>query len=444
MPDIIGALLQERQQRQQDSAAVLKSIAAKMEQERLGKLGQEFIQSWDGTPESAMKFAVAKGLNANEYAGILQMVKAQQEVGPKWKETQVQDESGNILKRLYDQNNPQKIMDLGVSQRPKNEFKEVVNPADWSKQAAGFNPYSNKVTPIVDQSGAAVTSERPPTYLGSAMSDEGTPLQGQFLAATGAPQGAGHVSGRSMEQDVEIAKAKAEAKADATTGANLEKYPNVAEAMATGWMPSGRVTGPMLEIFEAAMRQAKENGEPLTKEKLFDMEFNARKNSATGATAGGRITVARKQNINTAFQLLDDMEVTNKKLGYSDARLAGEFEKFVNGQSNDPIFTEYMTQRADALFVLGNALKQNGLTDKSIEVEEEAANPTLSPRAFQAWVNAQRRALNKAAGEMNKDFKYDIKTQPTTPAGQGGAGMKTIEGGVKSLSDEELMRSLGL
>lgn len=188
-----------------------------------------------------------------------------------------------------------------------------------------------------------------------------------------------------------------------------KERPRVAKLMAKGYFPSGRITAPMLDAMEAAAVEAEKNGKPLTVEDLYDMEFKAMANRATGATSGGRLTVARKENIAVAYGLLDDMEKTNAKLNYSNVSFLGSLEKWKNGQLNDPTFTEYMTQRADALFVLGNALKQNGLTDKAIEIEEEAANPKLPPQAFKAWVKVQRKALDRSAEEMNKDFKFDIK-----------------------------------
>ena len=93
-----------------------------------------------------------------------------------------------------------------------------------------------------------------------------------------------------------------------------------------------------------------------------------------------------------------------------------------------------MTQRADSLFILGNALKQNGLTDKSIEIEEEAFHPTLSPRAFDGWFNTQIRALNRASSEMAEDYGYEMEQAASFPAGQGGA--PTAENPVATMPEE--------
>lgn len=229
-----------------------------------------------------------------------------------------------------------------------------------------------------------------------------------------------------------------------------KKYEALGEAYGTGWFPSRRMSVGEMDAMEAGLQQRKAAGLPIDAETLREMEFATLKNASTGRSAGSRLVVARKQNIQASFELLDDLETTGSKLDYSNARFAGVLEKFTKGQLNDPTLTEYMTQRADALFVLGNALKQNGLTDKSIEVEEEAANPTMSPRTLKAWLNVQRRALNRAATELNEDYKYDIEGAGTVPAGQGGVGKKTPYGETKGggndfskMSDEELLKALG-
>jgi len=196
--------------------------------------------------------------------------------------------------------------------------------------------------------------------------------------------------------------------------------PHLAEAMSSGWFPSRRMSTVEMQMMETALATRKADGQPITADFLREIEFQSKKNAATGTAAGSRPVVARKQNIEAAFPLLDDIEKSATKLNYSDNRYYAELEKWKNGVSNDPTFVEYMTQRADALFVLGNALKQNGLTDKAIEVEEEAARPTMSPRAVKAWLNVQRRALNRAAEEMNKDYDYEIPTTPTAEPGLGG------------------------
>lgn len=208
-------------------------------------------------------------------------------------------------------------------------------------------------------------------------------------------------------------------------GTSIDEYPNVAKLLASGWFPSsGRLTKPLMQAIEQASDVARKEGRPFGPEEVRAYEFQSVKNRSTASSAGSRLTIARKQNIEAAHGLLKDLKATANKLNYSQPKFIASLEKWKNGQLQDPIFTEYMTQRADSLFILGNALKQNGLTDKSIEVEEEAFSPTLSPAAFAAWYNTQLRALNRAAREMNVDYKYNIPEEETYPAGQGGAPTK--------------------
>lgn len=224
-----------------------------------------------------------------------------------------------------------------------------------------------------------------------------------------------------------------------------KSHPYISKLMAEGWMPSGRITGPMLSAFEAAAEQAHKMGKDLTVDDLRKMEFQAVKNRSTGSAAGSRLVLARKQGIESAQGLLKDMKVTAHKLNYSPIKFIAALEKYKKDQTGDPLFVEYMTQRADSLFILGNVLKQNGLTDKSIEVEEEAASPTLAPKAFDAWLNTQTRALNRAAKEMNTDYGYGITLLPAFDAGQAGAAtaeqptpvIPTAEGHASEISKEQ-------
>ena len=254
----------------------------------------------------------------------------------------------------------------------------------------------------------------------------------EYLSANGLEK-----SSESYEnfQDLQIINKKALNKAP------IER-PHLEKLMADGYVPSVRITGPMLDAYEAMLRKASAQGKPMSSKDLYKYEFNAQKNRRTGMTAGGRIPLARKQNIIAARGLLEDMKVTVEKLDYSEAKFLGALEKFKKGQLNDPIFTEHMTQRSDMLFVLGNALKMNGLTDKSIEVEEEANSPVLSPRAFQGWYNSQVRALNRASSEMNEDFDYGMDVFPSFPAGQG--GLPTPENPEPTMPSEQNAQSFSM
>lgn len=195
--------------------------------------------------------------------------------------------------------------------------------------------------------------------------------------------------------------------------------PHVANLMANGWMPPQRVTKPMLDAIEAAATEAEKQGLPFNPDDIRAYEFQAQKNQATGRTAGSRMVIARKENIDTADKLISRMQETAKQLDFSNIKIAAIADKWVKGQMQDPVLSRYMTQRADALFALGNALKQNGLTDKAIQIEEEAAHPTVSPAAFDAWFKAQKEALSDAKQEMEKDYNPIMPNkQGNKPAAQ--------------------------
>lgn len=207
---------------------------------------------------------------------------------------------------------------------------------------------------------------------------------------------------------------------ESQNASNIKRRPFLADLMAKGWMPGTRITGPLLDAFEAAATKAAKNGTPLSVADLHRMEYRATENRKKGSTAASAKMLNRKQNLKTGMTLLTNLTKTANAMDYSHIKFIGKLQSFRKGQLNDPVFTEYMSQRADALFVLTAAMKQNGVTDKAIEIEMEAAPDTMSPKAFAGWVNAQMTALNESAERLNEDFGYGIQLQPIYPAGQGG------------------------
>lgn len=83
------------------------------------------------------------------------------------------------------------------------------------------------------------------------------------------------------------------------------------------------------------------------------------------------------------------MASAGKKLNYPDAKFAGIAQQFLDGQINDPALAEYMPARMDTLLGLANVFRSVGMSDKTIQLENEAQAPTLSPRALDSWVKAQ-------------------------------------------------------
>ena len=212
----------------------------------------------------------------------------------------------------------------------------------------------------------------------------------------------------------------------------------LAEFMAKGEVnPTVRLSKDGVKTFNAAAQNAEENDIEFHPKEILQKISEA---TSKGRTAGGTQMITRKENVNQSLKLLDDMEVTGDKLNYNDNKWVAQLESWKKGVNQDSILTEYLTQRADALFKLSGALKLNGVTDKSIQVEEEANHPTLSPKALKGWLNAQRRALNQASAEMKKDFNYyDMQQVPTAEPGTGGAGPKS-GGAVSTYSDADKER----
>ncbi len=91
--------------------------------------------------------------------------------------------------------------------------------------------------------------------------------------------------------------------------------------------------------------------------------------------------------------ILQHMTMLGKKLnggsGYSDVRSVGMMQQWMNGQLNDPDYTEYMTVRNDALMKLASVMRGVGMSDQAHTAEIQAAAPTLSPLALDAWLKGQ-------------------------------------------------------
>lgn len=92
--------------------------------------------------------------------------------------------------------------------------------------------------------------------------------------------------------------------------------------------------------------------------------------------------------------LLKETVNAGKSLNYSDAQFAGKVQKFMKGQLNDPKLVEYMTLRNDQLLTIGGVMRGNGMTDMAQRLEEEAAHPTMSPKALNGWLEGQLKSID--------------------------------------------------
>ena len=111
-------------------------------------------------------------------------------------------------------------------------------------------------------------------------------------------------------------------------------------------------------------------------------------------------------------EVMSNMVEAGKKLNYSDIKVVGAMEAWRNGQLNDPAMTSYMVQRNDALMSIANVMRGVGMTDQAHRAETEVSSPTMSPKALDAWLEAQNKALAPRLKKM----------APLSVTGGGGAG----------------------
>jgi hypothetical protein len=135
--------------------------------------------------------------------------------------------------------------------------------------------------------------------------------------------------------------------------------------------------------------------------------------------ATGEATLKRNANYQRTIQVaealpkvLENLRVAGKKLKYSDFDWAGAVQAWKNKRLNDPDFISYMTQRNDALLSIANVMRGVGMSDKATEMEEAASNPYMSPRAVDAYVDAQQKSLAPRLVQYRKHALGDILNNP--------------------------------
>lgn len=124
-------------------------------------------------------------------------------------------------------------------------------------------------------------------------------------------------------------------------------------------------------------------------------------------------------------EVMENMVEAGKRVNFSDVRFIGNVQRWMKGQFNDPDFTEYMALRNDGLMEIASVMRMNGVTDKATELEAEAANPTMSPKALDAWLKAQTTAL-EARLRIQRPI---IKPPKTVGVGDTFQGQKVLRTG---------------
>jgi hypothetical protein len=133
----------------------------------------------------------------------------------------------------------------------------------------------------------------------------------------------------------------------------------------------------------------------------------------------------RAMSVDMLPGLLQNMTTLGKKLnggsGYNDLRSVGTMQQWLNGQTNDPDYTEYMTVRNDALLRLASVMRGVGMSDQAHTAEIEASAPTLAPYALDAWMKGQMSVVQPLLDRQNKITHLGEKGQGTAPLGSASA-----------------------
>ncbi len=132
-----------------------------------------------------------------------------------------------------------------------------------------------------------------------------------------------------------------------------------------------------------------------------------------GNTNFNRLTADAALQRNATFQqkamgfealptVMQHMTSLGKKIGYSDWRTVGKMQQFLNGETNDPDYTEYMSVRNDALMNIASLMRGVGMSDQAHRAEMEAAAPTLSPLALDGWFKGQMSSLEPRLKQVQR------------------------------------------
>ncbi len=118
--------------------------------------------------------------------------------------------------------------------------------------------------------------------------------------------------------------------------------------------------------------------------------------------------------------LLSHVTALGKKInggaGYSDFRTVGKLQQVVNGELNDPEYTEYMTARNDTLLRLAGVMRGVGMSDQAHTAEVQAMAPTLAPYALDAWLKGQMSVVTPLLERQNR----------ITHLGEAGQGTRSL------------------
>lgn len=145
-----------------------------------------------------------------------------------------------------------------------------------------------------------------------------------------------------------------------------------------------------------------------------DPAFNFNQQHADASLNANNAFRQKAMTIEALPTLMSHMTQLGKALdngsGYSNVATVGKIQKWMNGEFNDPAYSEYMSVRNDVLLNIASAMRGVGMSDQAHTAETEVASPVLSPLALDGWLKGQMAALQPRLQE----------TQHVTHIGQPG------------------------
>jgi len=127
--------------------------------------------------------------------------------------------------------------------------------------------------------------------------------------------------------------------------------------------------------------------------KQINPQLNIRQSTADFSLAKNPQFRTKAITAETLPEVMNSMVEAGKRVGYSDVKLVGKLQKVVRGELNDPALVEYMALRNDVLMTIASVMRGSGMTDMAHKAETEAAAPTMSPAALDAWLRGQTKSL---------------------------------------------------
>lgn len=199
-----------------------------------------------------------------------------------------------------------------------------------------------------------------------------------------------------------------------TANQNADAALHQAQADAGGFNPHTNGMASLPPEQQTALNQAFHEG------RLDPTRVNSRNAPILGSMAAGdptfnfnRMHSDAALQANSGFQqkamtmeamptVLSHMTALGKKIGYSDNATVGKMQQFMNGEFNDPDYTEYMSVRNDALMKIASVMRGVGMSDQAHTAEIQAAAPTLSPLALDGWLKGQMSSLQPLLDQQRR------------------------------------------